>query len=95
MITINWKRYLIFGGISSAICFAFSKGLNDVYGIGISLIATLLNQYFLILGANEFIRGAKYVASDKNSGTPMNKKKVFLLFLLKFGILFFRNLCCL
>jgi len=83
MVQINWFRYIPLLIISTSIFMAFSRGLNDIYGILIALAATLTNQYFLVQGVRAFVLNARDKSQHKQSNT-----KVILLFLGKFLILF-------
>jgi len=83
MVQINWARYIPLLIISTSIFLAFSRNPKDVYGTLVALLATLINQYFLVQGVKEIVFNAR-VESQHRRGN----KKTILLFFGKFLILF-------
>ena len=76
---IKLLSYLILTGITTAVACAFSNSYDEIFGILIIYIATILNHLMLIEGGLQL--------TDAASGKKIDKLNVALVFLGKFGIL--------
>lgn len=85
---LNLKKYFLGSLIPTIICYFFSKGQNDVIGISIVLVATILNQIMLVSIVGESVGYAALKGQNKEGLQDINKKRIILFFFLKFFILF-------
>lgn len=85
---LNLKKYFLGSLIPTIICYLFSKDQNDVIGISIVLVATILNQIMLVSIVGESISYAASKGQSKEGLEGINKKRIILFFFLKFFILF-------
>ena len=79
---LNFKKFIPISLIPLAICFAFARNMNEVYGIAVVHIATLINIAFLAEGILQLIESHAGRLEKKPE-----KGKLILLFVGKFIIL--------
>ena len=79
---INLKVYLPYSLPSTLICFALCRNLDEVLGVIVVYLGTIINQFMLVQGIRELIQPCLEAASSRRV------KRIIFLFVGKLVILF-------
>lgn len=79
---VNYKRYIPMSLIVTAFFCAFAENYQELTGILIVYVATVINQFLLVKGVREMIRPHIDAGAEAKNGT------IFFIFMLKLGVIF-------
>ena len=79
---INLKEYVFYSLPSTLICFALCRNLDEILGIIVVYLGTIINQLMLVTGVRELVQPCLEVSSKKRI------KRIIFLFVGKLVILF-------
>lgn len=79
---INFKRYFLLTGLSTALILIFSQNLNEVIGTLVVYVAACVNQFMLV----RFVRGF-FTPAIAGQRQNIDKGEVLSLFIVKIFVL--------